>query len=130
VVKSDTVPSGPIIGLACSELSDEPGQEILVATEERLYCLTSGLTIVWERPIDMSAAATVTGPGADAQVLAPTQSGDLVCLSAMGHERWRDQRAGGAILTPLLATSSTSDDEIHCIYGSDDGSIRAIRLPK
>lgn len=126
---ADNVRTGPVVGLACGELLENPGQEVLVATEERLYCLTSGLTIVWEANLAMSAAPAVVGEGKRARILAPTQLGDLVCLDASGRERWRDGRAGGAIFLPLLAGSLNGGEEKVCIYGSRDGIARAIQLP-
>ena len=126
---ADNVRSGPVVGLACGELLENPGQEVLVATEERLYCLTSGLTVVWEADLDMSAAPAVVGEGKSARILAPTQLGDLVCLDASGRERWRDTRAGGVVFSPLLAGSSNAEKQPVCIYGSGDGFIRAIQLP-
>ncbi len=128
-VNADEVPAGPIVGIACGELLENPGQELLVATARSLYCLSQDLTILWAKAFHVSAAPTAIGEGEDARILVPTRLGDLVCLDARGQERWRDKRAGDSIpFTPSLVFSNSGEAAV-CMYGSLDGHLRAIQLP-
>lgn len=123
-----SVASEPIIGLSCGELLETPGQEVLVATSNRLRCLSAGLTTLWEVPIPMTGPPVVAGSGADARVLAPTHQDGLVCLDGTGTELWRDERAAGPLAgSPLL--SAIGEGGTVCVYGAEDGLIRAIQLP-
>ncbi|MCL4691430.1 MAG: PQQ-binding-like beta-propeller repeat protein, partial [Candidatus Hydrogenedentes bacterium] len=130
VLHEEAVASKPAIGIACGELLENAGQEILVATDERLYCLSAALETLWEIPMELSGTPAVSGAGTDARILAPTRHGALVCLDGSGDERWRDERAAAAIAGhPLIVAASNGDQEV-CIFGSEDGLIRAIILPE
>ncbi|GMV92138.1 MAG: hypothetical protein AMXMBFR82_19160 [Candidatus Hydrogenedentota bacterium] len=130
VLHEKAVASEPAIGVACGELLENPGQEILIATDERLYCLSAALETLWEIPLELSGTPAVSGAGTGARILAPTRHGALVCLNGSGTERWRDERAAAAITgTPLVVAASTGDQEV-CIFGSEDGFLRAIILPE
>jgi outer membrane protein assembly factor BamB len=129
VIREEKVPTGSIVGLASGELLEHPGQEILVATSERLYCMSTQLTRLWDIPLPLSAAPAVTGSGEEARILAPTRLGSIVCLDANGRDRWREDRAAGAITAAPAVVSLNDAEGKVCIYGSEDGFIRAIQLP-
>lgn len=119
----------PVIGLACGELLPSPGQEILAATANRLYCLSSELAVLWQKPLDVSAPPRVVGEGEEAAILVPTLTGDLACLFPDGRERWRDCRAAGPLRNAPVIVSRAGTDKFVCLYGSDDHVVRAIQIP-
>ena len=123
------VPGGPAIGLACADLHNSPGQEILAATSKTLYCLTSGLSLLWEKALPMGAAPVVAETTHTPGILAPLRNGGLIYLTADGTPTWTDARPAGPLLaTPLLIPHSDAGLLV-ALYGSRDHFVRAIQIP-
>jgi outer membrane protein assembly factor BamB len=109
-------------------LRGEATPELFLASSGRLRCIEDGRTVAWEYELSGVQSVVTAQLNDGARVLATTERGALVCLTAQGLPEWTDTRATAGIAGAPIVADFNQDDRKEAVTASRDHHLRVIDL--